>query len=181
MADIFEKWDNTFDTEGLQKDIAEASQNTGGDYKEVPHGKYEVAVEQMELKASKKGDPMVSIWFRIVDGSYKNSIIFFNQVVTQGFQIHIVNELLRKMTVEMEDAPVVEFKTYKQYGNLIMDIHEAIDGNFEFALDYKEGKKGFNTYETTIQFSFFNLLKQADTNCESGSFNSSTLHNLFNS
>jgi hypothetical protein len=147
MSTIFEKWDKSIDTEGLQKDIEEAAKNTGGNYKEVPHGKYEVAVEQMELKASKKGDPMVSIWFRIVDGAFDNSIIFYNQVIKEGYQIHFVNELLRKMVSEMEDAPVVEFKTYKQYGNLIMDIHEAIDGNFEFALDYKEGKKGFSTYE----------------------------------
>ncbi len=152
---IFDKWDKEVDTEGLAKDVAEAAENGGqASFKEVPHGEYEVSVQQMELKASSKGDPMVSIWFKIVsDGEYKNSIIFMNQVITQGFQIHIVNELLRMMVSEMgADAPVIEFKTFKQYGNLIMDVFEAIDNNFEFALDYKKGKGDFSKYEITEVF-----------------------------
>lgn len=140
--DIFAKWDKEIDTEGLQKDIAEAAENNGGSYKEVPHGNYEVAVEQMELKASKKGDPIVSIWFKIVsDGEFKGSMIFYNQVITQGFQIHMVNEMLRSMTSEMDDAPVIEFVTYKQYADLLMDIHEDIADNFEYALKYSANKK----------------------------------------
>lgn len=148
MANIFDKWDKEIDTEGLANDVKEAAENGGGDFKEVPHGDYEVAVQQMELKASKKGDPMVSIWFKIVsEGEFKGSMIFFNQVITQGFQVHIVNEMLRMMVSEMEDAPEIEFKSYKQYGNLIMDIFEAINENFEYALAYKKGKKDFSTYE----------------------------------
>lgn len=149
-TNIFDKWDKEIDTEGLAKDVQEAAENGTGEYKEVPHGDYEVAVQQMELKASKKGDPMVSIWFKIVsDGDFKGSMIFFNQVITQGFQVHIVNEILRTMVSEMEDAPDIEFKSYKQYGNLIMDIFEAINENFEYALSYKKGKKDFSTYEIT--------------------------------
>lgn len=153
--DMFAKWDEAIDTEGLQKDIAEAAENSGsGDYKEVPHGNYEVAVQQMELKASKKGDPMVSIWFKIVSGEYKNSLIFYNQVVTQGFQIHMVNEMLRNMCEEMTDAPVIEFKSYKQYGELLMDIHEAVADDFEYVLKYAANPKNkdFSTYEITEVF-----------------------------
>lgn len=153
MADMFDKWDKEVDTEGLAKDVAEAAENGSGSFKEVPHGDYEVAVTQMELKASKKGDPMVSIWFKVVaDCEYKGSLIFFNQVITQVFQIHIANEMLRAMTAEMEDAPVIEFKTYKQYKDLLMDIFEAIDDNFEFALKYSKGKKDFSNYEITKVF-----------------------------
>jgi hypothetical protein len=46
----------------------------------------------------------------------------------------------------------IEFITYKQYGNLLMDVMEAIDGNLEFALSYKEGKNGFSKYEITEVF-----------------------------
>ena len=147
MANIFDKWDKEIDTAGLANDVSEAAKNGTGEFKEVPHGDYEVAVQQMELKASKSGNPMVSIWFKILDGEYKGSLIFFNQVITQGFQVHIVNEMLRTMVSEMEDAPDIEFKSYKQYGNLIMDIFEAINENFEYALSYKKGKKDFSTYE----------------------------------
>ena len=139
---IWDKFDQEIDVEGLAKDVEEAAEN-GGAYKEVPHGTYEVAVDKMELTASKAGDPMVSIWFKILNGEYKGSRIFMNQVVTQGFQIHICNEFLRSLGTEQN----VEFKSYKQYANLLMDIFEDIDGNLEYALNYAEGKKGFSTYE----------------------------------
>ena len=144
---IFEKWDNAVDMEGIQKDIQEAEQNGGGDYKEVPHGKYEVSIEKMELKATKtKGDPMVSVWMKIVgEGEFKGSLIFMNQVITQGFQIHIVNEFLRSLTKNCA-VPTIEFKSYSQYANLIMDIHEMIADSFEYALDYGVTKKGFDTF-----------------------------------
>ena len=151
MADIFAKWDEAIDTEGLQKDVAEAAQNGGGNYEEVPHGTYEVAIKQMELKASKKGDPMVSIWFKVVSEKHKGGIIFFNQVITQGFQIHIVNELLRKLVSEATDAPEIEFKSYKQYSDLILDVFEITDG-FEYGLKYTKGKNDFSNYEITEVF-----------------------------
>lgn len=148
MANIWEKFDEAIDTEGLVSDVKEAAENGTGSFKEVPHGEYEVEVNKMELVSSKKGDPMVSIWFKVVSGEFKGSLIFFNQVITQGFQIHIVNELLRSMDSGLD----IEFKTYKQYGNLIMDIMEEIDGNLEFALKYSKGKKDFSTYEITDVF-----------------------------
>ena len=149
---IFEKWDKEVDMEGLQKDIQEAQQNGGGDYKEVPHGKYEVAIEKMELKATKtKGDPMVSVWMKIVgEGEFKGSLIFMNQVITQGFQIHLVNEFLRSLVQKCDNAAylksLIEFKSYSQYANVIMDIHEMVADSFEYALDYGVTKKGFDTF-----------------------------------
>lgn len=146
---VWDKFDESVDTEGLAQDVKEAAENGSGNYKEVPHGTYEVSVEKMELVESKKGDPMVSVWFKVVsDGEYKGSLIFFNQVVTQGFQIHIVDELLRSMDTDVD----IEFVTYNQYGNMLMDVFEAINGNLEFALEYGEGKKGFNTYKITEVF-----------------------------
>lgn len=154
MADLFDKWDNSIDTEGLAADVEQAAKDgTNRTYKEVEPGDYEVSIQQMELKSSKAGDPMVSIWFKIVsDGEFKGSIIFMNQVITQGFQVHIVNELLRALVAEVADAPVIEFKTYKQYANLIMDVQEAINDNFEYALKYGKNKKGYNTFEITEVF-----------------------------
>jgi len=70
-------------------------------------------------------------------------MIFMNQVITKGFQIHIMNEFLRSL----DSGYDVEFKSYSQYGQLLMDIHEAIDGRLEYGLIYGEGKKGFSTYE----------------------------------
>lgn len=146
---IWDKFDKEVDTEGLAADVAEAAANGSGTYKEVPHGQYEVAITKMELISSKKGDPMVSIWFKIVgEGEYKGSLIFFNQVITQGFQIHIANQLLRAMDTGVE----IEFETYKQYGEMLMDVFEAVDETLEFGLTYGKGKKDFSTYEITEVF-----------------------------
>lgn len=154
MADIFDKWDKSIDTAGLAADVEEAAANGGqGTFKDVDPGQYEVAVNRMELKSSKAGDPMVSIWFKIVsDGEFKGQLIFMNQVITQGFQIHIVNELLRSLVAEAPDPPVVEFKSYKQYSNLILDVQELITDNFEYALDYGKNNKGYNTFKITEVF-----------------------------
>lgn len=149
---IFAQWDNAVDAEGLQKDIHEAEQNGGGNFKEAPHGKYEVSIEKMELKATKEGNkPMVSIWMKICDGDYKGSLIFMNQVITQGFQIHIVNEFLRALTKDCA-VPVIEFKSYSQYANLLMDIHELIADQFEYGINYGQ-KNGFNTFDVLEVFS----------------------------
>ena len=149
---IFAAWDNAVDMEGLQKDIQEAAEH-GGTYKEVPHGKYEVSIEKMELKETKeKHNPMVSIWMEVCDGEYEGSMIFMNQVLTQGFQIHIVNEFLRSLLQNCTDVPTVEFKSYAQYAELLMDIHELIADSFEYAIDYGQTKKGFDTFKVLEVF-----------------------------
>lgn len=150
---LFDKWDKSIDTEGLAKDVDEAAKNGGANFKEVPAGEYEVAINQMELKASQKGDPMVSIWFKVVsEGEYKGSLIFMNQLVVQGFQIHIVNELLRDLVQEMDKPLNIEFVNYRQYADLLMDVNEAINENFEYALSYKENNKGYKTFKITEVF-----------------------------
>lgn len=140
---IFDKWNKNVDTEGLAKDAKEAEQNGGsGDYPEVPVGTYEVKIDKMELKESSKGDPMFSAQFRILAGDHENQCLFMNQVITQGFQIGIVNKFLRSLDVTDD----VEFKDYEQYNNLVMDIMEEVDGKLEFLLDYRKSKKDFPIY-----------------------------------
>ena len=145
--DMFEKWNSNVDLAGLQQDIKDAQDNNK-EFEAVPHGEYEVKVDKMELKSSKKGDPMVSIWFTILEGKYKKSKLFLNQVITQGFQIHIVNELLRSMGTDL----VIEFVDYKQYAELLLDVAEECDANnLEFALKY-EDNKGYDKFTITEVF-----------------------------
>ena len=146
----FSKFNKAVDLEALKHDIQEAEENGGlGDYKEVPTGTYEVKIEKMELKESKKGDPMLSVWFKILNGEFENSMIFMNQVITQGFQIHISNTFLRSLDTGLE----IHFDDFEQYANLIMDVHEKVDEQrLEFALDYGKTNKGFSTFEITEVF-----------------------------
>lgn len=135
---MWEKFDKELDKD-ITKQIEEAENS---EFKEVPLGDYEVKVDNMELKISKNGNPMLSIWFKIVAGEFKNNLVFLNQVINIPFQISISNKILRGLAPKMD----IQFESYSQYANLIMDIQEEIDGKYEYALKYGE-KKGFNTFE----------------------------------
>lgn len=138
---IWEEFDNNVNVEGLQKDIKEAESN-GGTRKEVPHGNYEVRINKMELKKSKNGDPMLSIWFKVLAGEYANCLVFMNQLVVQGIQIHIANEFLRSLDSGVD----VEFKSYSQYAGLIEDILNSINAQkLEYELKF-EDNKGYNKF-----------------------------------
>lgn len=139
----FSKFDKSTDLEGLKHDIQEASANGGnGDFKEIPLGNYEVKIKKLELVVSKKGNPMISCWMQILEGNYKNQLLFMNQVVTQGFQLAIARSFLRSL----ESGVDIVFESYSQFAQLLMDVAEAIDGKREYAVKYDE-KNGFNTFK----------------------------------
>jgi len=151
MAVDFSKFDSMVDTQGLQDDIYAASQNNVS-FQEVPAGQYEVKVEKMELvetgpNSQNPGMPMVSIWFKILAGEFKGQLIFYNKVImgtrNDGLMIHNNNEFLKRLDSGLE----VKFLSYSQYAQLLLDIHEAVDGSLEYLLEYGENKKGFKTYE----------------------------------
>ncbi|MBE1302904.1 DUF669 domain-containing protein [Clostridium botulinum] len=144
MANIWDKFDKNIDVEGLKADAKEAA-NNNSDFKEVPHGEYEVEVNKLELRESKKGDPMLSIWFKILTGEYKGSLIFYNQVLSSGFGLHKANEMLRSLDSGVE----VEFESFSKYNDMLMDMAEAIDGKLEYQLSYTANKKNnkFSEYE----------------------------------
>lgn len=145
---IFEKWNKEIDVKGLQEDIQKASQGKTGNYVDVPVGEYEVKLAKAEVKATKNGDPMATLWFKVLAGEYEGQTIFFNQVITQGFQIHIVDDFLKSLDTGLD----IHFEDYAQYNDLLLDVVEACDGKLEFALEYGVNNKGFNTYKITDIF-----------------------------
>ena len=143
---IFEKWNKTIDIEGLRKDVESASNNTGGNYVEVPaNDTYEVKLVKAEVRPTKtSGDPMATLQFKVQAGDYKGNSIFMNQVILQGFQIHIMDEFLASLDTGVD----VEFIDYAQYNDMLMDIVEACEEqNLSFALEYGVNNKGYNTYK----------------------------------
>lgn len=152
MAIDFSKFDKMVDVEGLKEDLHEAEQNGGGNYVDVPKGTYEVKIVKIELgetgdQSKNPGSPMVKIQFKVLSGEYKGQNIWMNQVITQGFQIHLVDEFLRSLDSGVE----IVFESFSQYAQMLMDVAEAIDGKLEYALEYGE-KKGFNTFKITEIF-----------------------------
>lgn len=143
MANVWEKFDKAIDLEGLKNDAAEAASNGGGEYKDVPAGNYEVSITKLELAESKKGDPMMKVWFKILEGDFEGSYLFMNQVLTSGFGLHQAKEFLKSLAI-----CDVEFESFSQFGNLMMDMMEQIDeSGVEFAIEYGETKKGYKTFK----------------------------------
>ena len=139
----FKKWNAAIDAEKMEKDLEDIKKNGGGDYPEIEPGEYVVKVEKMELKSSKKGDPMLSIMFRIQEGEHKKACIFYNQVILQAFQIYLANEFLNSLETDVEAA---FHGNYEEYNNIILDIAEACE-KLEFLLDYGENSKGYKTFK----------------------------------
>ncbi len=150
MENIFDKFNSMIDIDGLKQDVASAAANTG-DFVEVPKGDYEVKVVKLELgetgpQSKTPGMPMAKVWFDIVAGEFEGQKIFMNQMLTTGFGIHKMNELLNSF----ETGITVVFENFTQYAELMAQIFDAIDGKAEFQLSYGENKKGFSTY-TIVQ------------------------------
>lgn len=151
MTDVslFERFNSTFDIAGLQEDIANAS---NGNYEEVPHGDYEVAVTKIELgetgpNSKTPGMPLAKVWFKIVAGDFKGQLIFMNQNLTSGRGIHMMNTFLESL----ESGIVVSFENFVQYANLMESVFKAVE-NDEFQLAYGQNNKGYNTYNIVQKF-----------------------------
>jgi hypothetical protein len=152
MGDIFEKFNSMIDVEGLKKDV-ETAASSDGDFVEVPHGDYEVKIKKIELgetgeKSKTPGMPMAKVWFEILAGDFKGQLIFMNQMLTTGFGIHKMNELLNSL----ETGITVQFENFSQYADLFKQIFEAVDGKAEFQLSYGQNNKGFSTYTIVQRF-----------------------------
>ena len=145
------KFDASVDVEALQEDVKDVEENGGGDFPEIPEGEYEVSVINMELGQSKKGDPMLKIQFQIVDGEFEKNLIFYNGVMQPqndkgfGFQTHRNNEMLRSLwDCEADD---VKFTGFADYANLVDEIFSDIEDSFEYVLEKKVDKKGYDQYK----------------------------------
>lgn len=148
MNNIWEKFDSMMDVEGLKQDIkAAAERNT--ERVEVPDGQYECKVEKIEMKESKTGKPMLSVWFRIIAGDFKNSILFMNQTIHTGFGLHTA----KKMLSDMDTGMPVDFQSFAQFAGLIDSVKEAIETQkLEYAVKYTTTKNDFKSFEITEVF-----------------------------
>lgn len=147
---IFDKYTANIDTNEIENSRQEINKNAGGSgNREVPVGTYEVKVEKMEAKISSKNNPMVVIWFRILEGEYKNSVIFMNSAIHEDWMRHKVVDMLASLmdddTHVGEINLILKSKNIRDVNDFVMDVQESIDGKFEYLLEYGQ-KKGFNTY-----------------------------------
>lgn len=143
MSNIWDKFDDAYDTKKLSKTLAESEKN--GEFEELPHDTYEVEINKLELGVSKENKPKLVCWFKIVAGKYKNRLIFMNQALTEPFLIHKANKFLRSLDSGIE----INFETFSQYSNLLKDVHEKITAEkLEYQLKYSKNGN-YDEFEIT--------------------------------
>lgn len=139
---------NADELAAIKQDIENAANGTGVG-KEVPAGDYECKITKCELKLSKSGRPMVSIWMKIVAGEYEKQMIFYNQIVEKGFQIHLIKEFFKPF----ELAHPLTFDNYAQFEQALAIVQDEVK-DIEFALTYSVNDKGYSSYLVTQLFAF---------------------------
>lgn len=144
---IWEKFDKKVDLAGLENEVKEAEEN-GGDFPEIPHGKYEVALKSIELVETKKEPvrPMIKMTFKVLAGKFKGQNMWVNQMADTGFKLKLGTDFVNSM----KPANEVKFSKERGYAGLEEDLFNAakhIKENFEFVLNYDKNDKGYDTYK----------------------------------
>ena len=70
--------------------------NQEAKYAVVPEGKYLVRFEKCEQGNSRSGRPMLKVWFRIMQGSFTDSMLFMNQVTDSEIGQQVANKFIDK-------------------------------------------------------------------------------------
>lgn len=133
----FSKFDKEVNIDQLKADALEAKKN-GGDFPEIPEGKYTAIMEKLELGSTKDQRPMLKVQMKILEGKYKNQRLFMNRVLygTKNDANMIASALGFLESLEpTEDVGPVVFESFAQLDQLIMDVAEDIDG-LEYSVEY---------------------------------------------
>ncbi len=140
----FSKFDNEVDFDALQKGIEEAKENGGvGDYPEIEKGEYTGKIEKLEVGETKDHRPMLKAMFRITEGEHKKACLFMNRVLygTKNDANMIASAIGWLESLEPSEDIIVEFKSYSQFADLVLDIAEDIS-ELEYSVKYD--KDAFN-------------------------------------
>lgn len=159
MTSIFEK----FEELDLNKIRAEANHSLNqakvkeGQFEKPPVGKYEVKIERMGIKPSKKNNPMFFTWFKILNGRFEGSRLFMNQSLSPsakfsvGQRIGLVNHFLKSL----DSSIAIDFQNFYQWEKMIKDVFADIDGRLEYCIDYSMTKNGFPKYKIVEVYDAF--------------------------
>ena len=137
-------WNDVYD----EKYYQEVNSDSGN---KVPHGRYEVSVINMYPAKSKAGNDKLSAEFKILEGEYKGRVIYMHQPLHHSWPAKKAINLLRGLVLELPDIKVKN-ENPQQFETLVMDVFEAISGNYEYELEFGEDDKGYETFVITKVF-----------------------------
>lgn len=119
----------------------------GGEFEELPLGKYEVKLDSLEMKPTKeKGYPMLTMCFTVIQGDFSKRKIFVNQVLfmddgNDKYRLNTANKLLEGL----DSGFAVSFEGFREYEHLIDKIADKCVDE-EYLIEVGE-RKGFRNYK----------------------------------
>jgi len=137
---IFDKFKNGINQEEINKAIERAKEN-GGDYKEVPTGKYTAKVEKIELGTTKGGADKIATWFKITEGEFKGSLVFKNCVMNEQWQIDQAFNFITDLGADLDSGELNNDEDLQDYLNEVLE--EISDIGLEYKIQHTVNNKGF--------------------------------------
>lgn len=135
----FSKFDEQVNLDELTQNTKEIKANGGvGNFADIEKGTYHGKVEKLEVGTTKDGRPMLNCQFRITEEPHKKSCLFMNRVIygTKNDANMIASAIGWLESLEpSEDIGDVEFESYSQFADLVLDIAEDI-AELEYDVDY---------------------------------------------
>lgn len=152
MSVDFDKFDKMVDQKELKQQMEQAPE-----YDDVPAGIYICNIEKMEIKPNKANDKlMLAVQMGIIETveapkKQDKRKIFFNRVIcgnkttdkwNDGVAIKGVITWIKNL---LDEDDVLEFKSYSQFADEVLDIYQDICPNVEVKVKYDPDS--FNTVE----------------------------------
>lgn len=151
------------EAKAIQKAMDEQKENRNK-FKEVPAGEYKVVVDKLELGETSWGDPQITLWFKITDGDFKNSRIFYNGSFDDHFE-HGINSTAILLADLLDDEELTSAQIAVILGkfeddqtvvsDFLADAAEAME-DLAYDLDYSitKSKKKNSKGQTYINKSY---------------------------
>lgn len=132
-----EKLDNK-QVEELNKNYAQ----NGGNFDELPSGKYHVVLEKMELRSTNWGTDQISINLKVTEGPKKGRLIFyngtFNKKVDSGYRA--TARLISQLTGGDVDENSILFNltkdNHEEIGDYVLSLFQALQGLYQYDVEW---------------------------------------------
>lgn len=142
MENNYSKFNEMVDLEGLKADVEALEKNDRPANQKLPVGKYEVSIEKLQITETPWNTSQLSCWFKVLVGDYEGQMAFCNIGLTSAYGIVNAKNLLKSF----ESGLDVQFVDFVQFGNLVDQIYNTINGKKEYLVELYETVSKGKTY-----------------------------------
>ena len=140
MSNFFDNF-KVFLTDDFYKQVEEAEKLNEEFYnKKVSDGIYRIEIMDMVVKQSKRGNWMIQVGYKILNGKYENSVLWSFFVIRQS-NILVNNAFLKSLGTLIP----IECTSITQYQKLVDDIFITIRGDKEYDAELTTSINGFTS------------------------------------